>query len=79
MDASHVFSQSVLAVIPLKRSVISVVTKTCTEYGVGPPLCSVAITALSGLGSIPQLLASKPQELGLIRLHCPRASALPQI
>ena len=55
MPASHVFPQSVLAVIPL--IVIGVVvTKACTGCWVGLSLCSVAVTALLGAGYAPQFL-----------------------
>ena len=56
MDACNVFSQGVLTIIPLIRSLISVVvTRACTGYCAGPPLCSMVVTALSGAGSASQL------------------------
>ena len=49
MDTSHVFPQSVMAVIPLIGGVIGVVVSgDCTGCGSGPTLCPLAVTALSG-------------------------------
>ena len=57
MDAYHIFPQCVLTIIPLVGGVICVVvTRACTGYWLGPPLCSLVVTALSGAGSAPQLL-----------------------
>ena len=56
MDASHNFPQSVLAIIPLIGGVIGVVTVDCTGCWVGPPLCFMTVTALLGVGAVPQLL-----------------------
>lgn len=57
MDASHVFPQHGLAIIPLLVVVIHVVVSTaCTGCWVGLPLCSTAVIALPGTGSAPQLL-----------------------
>ena len=57
LDACYIFPQGVLAIIPLIGGVIGVVvTRACTGCWVGPPLCSVVVTALSGAGSSPQLL-----------------------
>lgn len=57
VDASHVSPQTVPALIPLVRSVSSVVLcKAYAGYGAEPPLCSMAVTALSGVASAPQLL-----------------------
>lgn len=52
MDASHIFPQSVLAITPLIGGVIGVVRSTaCAGYWTGPPVCSMAVTTLSGTGS----------------------------
>ena len=57
MNASHIFPQSVLAVIPLIGSVIGVVvSRACSGCWVELPLCSMAVTALSGVKSAPHLL-----------------------
>lgn len=54
MDASHVFPPSVLAIIPLIGCVVGVVvSRGCAGCEVGLPLCSMAITTLSGLGFAP--------------------------
>ena len=51
-DASHVFPQSVLAVIPLIGYVVDiVVSRGCTGCEVGIPLCSMVVTTMSGAGS----------------------------
>lgn len=53
---------SLPAMISLTMCVIGVVvTRACTECETGPPLFSVASTALLGAGSAPQLLGKKPQ------------------
>ena len=49
MDVSHVFPQSVLAVIPLLGGVIGVY-RACAECEAVLPLFSMAITALLGWG-----------------------------
>ena len=55
MDDGHVFPQS--GNYPLDGGVIGVVvTRVCTGSWAGPPLSPVAVTALSGVGSAPQLL-----------------------
>ena len=57
LDASHIFSQSVLVSIPLIGGVIGVVvTRACTRCWVGLPLCSVAVIALLRVRSAPWLL-----------------------
>ena len=38
----------------------AVISRASTGYWAGAPLCSIAITALSGAGSAPQLLEYKP-------------------
>ena len=54
MDASHVFPQSVLAIISLIGGVICVVvSRACAGCEVGLTLCSVAVTALLGVGFAP--------------------------
>lgn len=51
------FGVNVLAIIYLLRDVIGVmVSKAWAECGTGPPLCSMAVSALSGVESTPQLL-----------------------
>ena len=53
---SHVFPQGVLAAITLIGGVTGVGrARACAECEAGLPLCSVAITALSGLRSAPQV------------------------
>ena len=57
MDSSHIFPQGVLAFITLIRGVVGVEGfKACALCEVGLPLCSVAVTTLSGVRSAPQLL-----------------------
>ena len=57
MDTSHIFPQGMLAIIPLIGDGIGVVlSRACTGFWVGPPLCSVAVRALLGVGSAPWLL-----------------------
>ena len=57
MDTSHIFLQGVLAVFPLTGSVAGIGgCKACVGYEVGFPLCSVAVTILSGAGSAPQVM-----------------------
>lgn len=54
VDASPVFPQGVLVVVPFIRGVFGVViTTACSRCETGLPLCSVAVTALSGVGSAP--------------------------
>ena len=56
-DASHIFPQGMLAIIPLIGAVIGVVVSIVyAGCEVGPPLCSETVTILSGVGSAPQLL-----------------------
>ena len=47
MDACHIFL-SVLAITPSIRDVTGVVSRACTGYLAGSPLCSTAVTALLG-------------------------------
>ena len=50
-DVCHIFPQGVLAVVPLIGGVFGVVvTRACTGCWVGPPLCSVVVTAMLGAG-----------------------------
>ena len=57
MDASHIFPQSVLAIILLiGGGICVVVSRASPGFWVGPPLFSMAVTALSGVGSTPQFL-----------------------
>ena len=57
MDTSHIFSpQGMLAVITLIGDLVGVGRpKACAGCEVGLPLCSLAVTALSGVGYGPQL------------------------
>ena len=51
MVVCHIFPQCVLVIIPMMGVPIGVVvTKDCSGGWVGPPLCSVVVTALSGAG-----------------------------
>ena len=62
MDASHVFPQGVLAVITLIGDVVGVVvSRACTGYFVGPPLCSIADATLSGWGVLPSCWIRNPE------------------
>ena len=55
MDASHVFCQGVLAAIILVGGEVGDgCARAGVGYEVGLPLCSVAITALLGVGSDPK-------------------------
>lgn len=57
MDACHVFPWCVLAIVPSMGAVIGVVvTRAYTKCPEGPPLPSVAATALLGAGPALQLL-----------------------
>lgn len=54
MDANHVFTH-----VSLIKGVIAVqvlVPRACPRCWVGPSLCSVAVTAVLGMESPPQLL-----------------------
>ena len=58
MDESHIFPQGVLAAITLVvGESIDGGARAVTECEVGLRLCSVAITTLSGAGSIPSCLS----------------------
>ena len=61
VDVSHVLLQGVLADITLLGSGVgdggAIACQRCVE---GLPLCSVAITTLSGVESAPKLLEQKP-------------------
>lgn len=60
-DASHVFSQGVLAPITFIGGVVSVgELKICSGCEVGHPLCSVAVPTLLGSMFAPQLLEWRP-------------------
>ena len=77
MDASHIFPQSVLVVIPLIWICHwCVVTRACTGCWAGPLLCSMAVIALSEAQSASQLLEWKLWGSDLIRLYCPWVCAL---
>ena len=57
MDAYHIFLWCLLALIPWVGDIIGVVViQAFPGYWLGPSLCSVVVTALSGAGSAPQLL-----------------------
>ena len=57
MGASHIFPQGVLAALPFREGVFGVgVYKACAESEAGLPLCSMAVSALSGVGFAPKLL-----------------------
>ena len=50
----HHFLPFILTIIPFNGSVIDVVvTRPRPEYLRGPPLCSVIVNAVSGVGSAP--------------------------
>ena len=56
-DACRLFPQHILAVFPLIGSVVGIGgCKACVGYEVGFPLCSVAVTILSGAGPAPQVM-----------------------
>ena len=58
---SHIFPQVVLATITLARSGAGDgEARASNGCEIGLPYCSVAITALSGLGSDPKWLEQKP-------------------
>ena len=60
VDASHVFPQGVLAAIALVGGGAGDGGASAgARCEIGFPLCSVAITALSGTGSAPKLLEQK--------------------
>ena len=72
INACHIFPQSVLGIIPLIGGVTDIlVSSSCTGYWAVPPLCSMAVTALSVVRSAPQLLEQKSWGSGSIKLHCP--------
>ena len=51
VGARRLFPQCMLAVIPLIGGVTDIlVSSSCTGYWAVPPLCSMAVTALSGVG-----------------------------
>ena len=60
VDASHVFPQGVLATIIWIGGVVCVRGSHCAEGDAGFPLCSVAVAALSGAGSVLKLLEWMP-------------------
>ena len=61
LDATHIFPQGVLVTITLIGGVVAVRgSKGCTRCEAGLPFWSVAVTALSGMWSVPQLLEIKP-------------------
>lgn len=53
MDANHIFPRGVLAIILLIRGVAGVTSRACAGCKAGLPLCSIAVTTLSGAGSAP--------------------------
>ena len=61
VDTSHVFPQGSLTAITLEGGGVGAGgARTGAGCEAGPPLCSVAITALSGAGSDAKLLRQKP-------------------
>ena len=61
VDTSHVFPHHVLATTTLVGGVaFDGGARVCAGCEAGFPLCSVAITTLSGAGSAPKLLEWKP-------------------
>ena len=61
VDASHVFPQGMLATITLVRGGTGDGgARAVDRYETRLLLCSVAITALSGVGSDPKLVEQKP-------------------
>lgn len=79
MDASHIFTQSVLAVVPLVGGVVAgVVSRVCAGCEVHLFHCSLHVIALLGMGSASKLLEGKPWELSSIALFCPSLCVLPQ-
>ena len=53
IDACHLFPRCMLIIIPLIGMTDVVVTRPWPEYLMGPPLCSVIVNAVSGVGSAP--------------------------
>ena len=54
MDTCHIFSQGVLAVVPLTEGVCLVSWRPdCTGCGLRPPFGSVVVTVLVGQGLLP--------------------------
>ena len=86
-DTSHIFSQGVLATITLIRGVTGAVgARDCARCEVGLPLCSVAVTTLSGVGSAPSCWSESPEgwsQAGFVLFKCmflllPALKPLPQ-
>ena len=62
VDTSHIFSQRVLATITLIGGVTGAGgARACARCEVGLPLCSVAVTTLSGVGSAPSCWSGSPE------------------
>lgn len=59
MGASYIFPQGVLVALSLVGAVLVMEELEPEQSEIGLPLCSVAITTLSGVGSIPKLLERK--------------------
>lgn len=60
MGSNHFFPQHVLATINVTEGETLGGSQACTGCQVGLPLCSVAVTTLSGAGLPSQLLEQKP-------------------
>lgn len=58
--SSHIFPQGILATVTLVVFIAGEgEARACAGYELGLPLCSVAVTALSGIGSALKLLGWK--------------------
>lgn len=69
MVVCHIFPQCVLVIIPLIGIPIGVVvTRDCSGGWVGPPLCSVVVTALWGAESAPVVGGEAPRPIS--ELQC---------
>lgn len=60
VDASYLFPHGVLVTVTLIGSGLVLEDLKPAQREAGHPLCSVAVTTLSGAGSSPQLLGQKP-------------------
>ena len=60
VDTTHLFPQHVLAAFILGGVTIDGGARVCYVFKAGLHLCSVALTALSWVGSAPKLLEWKP-------------------
>ena len=79
MDASHIFTQSVLATITLKGALVSVGrSKIYAVQEPGLPSSSKVVITFSGVGSTVLSLGQKPPGTGFIRHHSSLLSVLSQ-